>query len=119
MASDKGIYGMISGIITTSILQPFENIKMALMLPPKDLKLNNNVIKNVSLSYSYIKKVDGWKGFYKGLSAATLKAALGCYIYFSCLRYLEKENKTRMQNFVISSISRIASSLLTNPLNLI
>lgn len=37
MGHDKGILGMISGVITTALLQPFENVKMALMLPPKDL----------------------------------------------------------------------------------
>ena len=40
MGHDKGILGMISGVITTALLQPFENLKMALMLPPKNLELN-------------------------------------------------------------------------------
>lgn len=35
MISEKGFYGMFSGVITTALLQPFENIKMALMLPPR------------------------------------------------------------------------------------
>lgn len=49
MISDKGIYGLFSGIFTTSILQPFENVKMALMIPPSALKqkLNNNFITNL------------------------------------------------------------------------
>jgi hypothetical protein len=34
MISDKGVFGMISGVVTTVMLQPFENIKMALMIPP-------------------------------------------------------------------------------------
>lgn len=87
MISEKGLYGMISGVLTTSLLQPFENIKMALMIPPQDLRLTNNFVLNLKLAYQYIQRVDGYKGFYKGMAAATSKAGLGCYIYFSTLRY--------------------------------
>jgi hypothetical protein len=38
MINDKGLYGMVSGVATTILLQPFENIKMALMIPPHRLK---------------------------------------------------------------------------------
>ncbi len=89
MISEKGFYGMFSGVITTALLQPFENIKMALMLPPRELKPiheANNVFTNTKTSCKYIYNADGIRGFYKGLAAATLKAALGCYIYFSGLR---------------------------------
>ena len=58
------------------------------MIPPKDIKLKNNFILNLSIASKYIYQVDGSKGFYKGLVAATYKAALGCYIYFSILRSL-------------------------------
>jgi hypothetical protein len=40
MLSQNGLYGMVSGVITTALLQPFENIKMAIMIPPSALKLN-------------------------------------------------------------------------------
>jgi hypothetical protein len=83
---------MISGVITTVTLQPFENIKMALMLPPRELKPIhelNNVIENTRTSCRYIYNADGLRGFYKGLVAATYKAAFGCYIYFSGLRTFE------------------------------
>ena len=92
MISDKGLYGLVAGIITTGTLQPFENVKMALMISPKDLKITNNFLTNFSTAAKYIYRVDGWKGFYKGLTAATQKAALGCYIYFSILRSLEGED---------------------------
>lgn len=88
MINDKGIYGLISGVITTAILQPFENIKMALMLPPRDLDLKYNFVRNMKLATSYIYRNDGYKGFYKGLIAAINKAGFGCYIYFASLRYL-------------------------------
>ena len=90
MISDKGFYGMMSGILTTAVLQPFENVKMALMIPPKNLQLGNNVFTNLILASRFIMAEDGYKGFYKGMYAATAKAGLGCYIYFSILRHFEK-----------------------------
>ena len=58
MISDKGVYGLFSGILTTAILQPFENIKMALMLPPNNLKskMTNNFIYNIKQSSIFILK---------------------------------------------------------------
>jgi len=60
MISQNGIFGMISGVITTVLLQPFENIKMALMIPPKNLNLNNNFMINISTASKYIYKQDGY-----------------------------------------------------------
>ena len=88
MISENGVYGMISGIITTAILQPFENIKMDLMIPPKNLNLNQNFIVNIKTASNYIYTHDGYKGFYKGMIAAIAKAALGCYLFFGTLKYL-------------------------------
>lgn len=88
MISQNGIIGTVSGVITTVLLQPFENIKMALIIPPKDLNLNNNFILNINSASKYIYIEDGWKGFYKGMVAAILKAALGCYCFFGTLKYL-------------------------------
>ena len=62
---------------------------------------------------------DGIKGFYKGLVAATFKAGLGCYIYFTGLREFQKEQMTAYDNFIASSVSRLASTFLTNPLSII
>ncbi len=49
MINDKGFYGLFSGIFTTSLLQPFENVKMALMIPPQALqqRMTNNFIINL------------------------------------------------------------------------
>lgn len=90
MISDKGIYGMISGVTTTILLQPFENIKMALMIPPyrlKQLHQQGTILSNIITSCKYINEKDGVQGYYKGLVAASLKAAFGCYLYFAGLRY--------------------------------
>jgi len=59
---------------------------MALMLPPQDLKLTNNFVKNITIATKYIIRVNGFQGLYKGLFAAASKAGLGCYIYFTILR---------------------------------
>ena len=122
MINEKGIYGLISGVTTTILLQPFENIKMALMIPPRRLEAlhaNNNVLNNIVTSCKYINAKDGIKGYYKGLVAACLKAAMGCYIYFTGLRYFEKQEMSAIENFVVSSAARIVSTLLTNPLSII
>jgi hypothetical protein len=63
---------------------------MALMIPPyklQDTHKQNNTFNNILSSSKYIYEHDGIRGFYKGLVAASLKAALGCYIYFTGLRY--------------------------------
>jgi hypothetical protein len=90
MLNGNGFFGLFSGIITTSMLQPFENVKMALMIPPNDLKLSTNVLSNLFYASRYIYKTDGIKGFYKGFFAANMKAGLGCYIYFAILRHKGK-----------------------------
>ncbi len=113
---------MISGVVTTVMLQPFENIKMALMIPPYRLKVlhhKGSTMTNIVTSCKYINEKDGVKGFYKGLVAASLKAAFGCYIYFTGLRYFEKAEMAAHENFLISSTSRLISTFLTNPLNII
>jgi len=122
MINQNGVYGLISGTVTTIMLQPFENIKMALMIPPRRLQhlhAQNNFFNNTVTSCKYIMEKDGFKGFYKGLVAASFKAALGCYIYFTGLRYFEKESMTAYNNFIASSVSRLVSTFLTNPLSII
>ena len=119
MISDKGVFGLISGVLTTAILQPFENIKMALMLPPKNLKLSSNFLVNMSIASKYIFVQDSYHGFYKGLTAAVSKAGFGCYIYFASLRYLESPDQSPFLDFLHSSFARIISTIITNPLNII
>lgn len=71
------------------------------------------------LANRYIYKNDGYSGFFKGLTAAVIKAGMGCYIYFSSLRYFESEDQSPYMDFFHSSLSRILSTILTNPLNII
>lgn len=68
----------------------------------------------------YIYQADGYKGFYKGFSAANIKAGLGCYIYFTVLRWSGYEQDLKpYEDFLLSSIARIISTFLTNPFNII
>ena len=119
MISQNGLLGMVSGVITTALLQPFENVKMAIMIPPARLTLNDNFLTNISTASKYIYQQDGWNGFYKGLVAAVFKAALGCYSFFGTLKYLEREDQHAGHNFIHSFTARIVSTIVTNPLNII
>ena len=120
MFSNVGLFRLFSGIATTSLLQPFQNIKMALMIPPKDLKLGHNFITNLFNSATYIYKLDKLAGFYKGFWAANIKSGLGCYIFFTILRFRGKQEDLKpYQDFLLSSTARIISCFLTNPFNII
>lgn len=44
----------------------------------------------MGIATRYILSTNGYLGLYKGLVAATLKAGLGCYIYFAILRHYEQ-----------------------------
>ena len=95
---------------------------MALMIPPHRLEAlhaQNNVLSNIVSSCRYINEKDGFRGYYKGLVAASMKAAMGCYIYFTGLRHFQKEEMSALENFTVSSSARIVSTMLTNPLSII
>lgn len=47
MKMQNYIYGYIAGIVNAIALQPLDNIKMALMLKPKDLSLSKNFLSNL------------------------------------------------------------------------
>lgn len=54
--ASTGLFGGASGLLIALILQPLENIKMALMIPPSDLKTNRNVVMNLWRAQQYIAK---------------------------------------------------------------
>ena len=89
------------------------------MIPPKDMPLKSNFLINMLIASQYIANRDGIRGFYKGVVAGASKAAIGCYCYFSILRKLEGDEQNSLQNFLYSSIARIVSTIITNPLNII
>ena len=117
--NDKGLLGLASGVFTTALLQPLENIKMALMIPPKSMPLTSNFVTNMRIASIYIFYNNGIPGFYRGLMASTAKAALGCFVYFSMLRNLEKPDQSLFGDFMLSFAARISSTIVTNPLSII
>lgn len=82
-----GLYGYLSGFFAASLLQPLDNIKMVVMLPPQDLKLSKNFLRNMKLASMYLASDEGVKSFYKGLIPNVVKTGFSSAVYFSTLRY--------------------------------
>jgi hypothetical protein len=55
MKRKNGYYGYLAGTTTAIILQPLDNIKMTLIVPPNKLSLCSNFITNIYLACKYIK----------------------------------------------------------------
>lgn len=51
---NSGYYGYLVGIVTATTLQPLDNIKMALIVPPAKLTLTNNFLKNIVVATRFI-----------------------------------------------------------------
>jgi hypothetical protein len=47
---EKGLYGYLAGFTAAALLQPLENIKMVLLVPPKNITLTNNFLNNVKIA---------------------------------------------------------------------
>jgi hypothetical protein len=86
--TSHGLLGAVAGLTAAAFLQPLENIKVAMMLPPKDLQLNHSVVHNLLMTKKYIMNHEGIRGFFKGVAASSLRAALGSFTYFGLLRRL-------------------------------
>ena len=118
-----GLYGSLSGTRIAFVLQPLENVKMALMLPPKDIALGRNAIMNMLIAQRYIANKEGLRGFYKGTIPCLMRAAVGSFFFFSSLRQLEglfsEVSHSPAKNFICSSVARIISSIISNPINVI
>lgn len=123
MEGKNGLYGYLSGLATAFALQPLENIKMVLMLPPKNANLGSNFLKNISTATRYLYHDAGIKAFYRGTVPSMLKTALSNSIYFSVLRQCENVERKYYQTntsviscFLSSMTARITAALVTNPL---
>lgn len=106
------LFGFSGGILTSIIFQPFDVVKMSLMLT-KNTNNNHRV-------YNTIKNIidqNGITGLWKGLGISTIRNATGAGIYFYMLRYFEKINEG--MSFLNSAAARIISSMLVNPMTII
>jgi hypothetical protein len=55
MTKKSGYYGYVAGMATAAALQPLDNIKMALIVPPHQLSLSSNFMRNVCLAVEYLR----------------------------------------------------------------
>jgi hypothetical protein len=63
---------------------------MALLVPPKDLALTSNFIKNVPIATKYLYQDAQILAFYRGVTANVIRTGLSSSIFFSFLRFNEK-----------------------------
>lgn len=116
-----GLLGAMSGVAAAGLFQPLENIKVTMMLPPRDLTLHQNFFRNFITTYRYIVNTEGWRGLYQGVTASSTRSGIGSLIYFEILRWLEDTTKKNnfASNFFNSLGARLVSTALTNPLSVI
>lgn len=81
-----GLYGYMAGMASAVLLQPLDNIKMVLMMPPKEVTFTHNFIKNAYISIKYLANDEGIRSFYKGLVPNVVKNSFGSAVYFFSLR---------------------------------
>lgn len=123
MGKKNGYYGGLAGVFVAATLQPLDNIKMALIVPPQKLSLSENFVKNFFLAGQYILAEEGWRAFYKGLVVNAVKTGIGSAVYFYLLRLIEKnvhaDTQGNISNFLASAVARVAGSVVINPLSII
>mgnify|MGYP003510275778 FL=1 len=111
-SNSSAIFGFCGGILTSIIFQPFDVVKMELMLGH-----NNHMSHRVVNTINNIVKDNGILGLWKGLGVSTIRNASGAAIYFFLLRYFDNINEG--WSFLNSAAARIASSILLNPMTII
>jgi len=79
------VNGGLSGLITISLMQPFQVVKTSMMVfynKEKHIKMTEMINK--------IKNEEGLKGFYRGFVPSFIKTVLGSAIYFAILEFNKK-----------------------------
>ena len=122
----NGLYGSLAGSVAAITLQPLENIKMVMLVPPKEAKMAHKFLKDVVISTKYLYNDGGLLAFYRGLVPNVLRTAFSSSIFFSSLRLFEQYSKeienathSKMVPFISSTLARIMSVFLSNPLSLL
>jgi len=118
--------GAVSGLLIGITLQPLEIIKVCQIVNPMRLATIENARFTTSFytSIRLIYRLEGLKGFWRGLSPALLKMVTGSAVYFQILqdmtRYSTKSGFVGAQaDFVTSGSARMLSAIVCNPLNVI
>lgn len=114
------LFGGISGILATLVIQPIDMVKVRIQLASESGKPTNPI----QITKDYYKE-NGIKGFYKGLDSAIIRQA--CYattrlgIFYSLIDFFKKENESI--SFGIKSFSSISAgaiaAMVANPADLI
>lgn len=123
--SRNGIYGYLSGFTAAAVLQPLENIKMVLLVPPKDIAFTSNFIKNIPIATNYLYSDGGAKAFYRGITPNVIRTGFSSSFFFSTLRFCEDTfqqygiSDSILSSFSSSLIARIVSAVVTNPLSVL
>jgi hypothetical protein len=120
MKNKNAYYGFFAGTVSAALLQPLDNIKIALIVPPTKLTLTSNWLANAYRVARYILEEEGWRAFYKGLAINTIKTGLSSCFYFYFLRFNEKFlSEGNLTKFLASAGARIISATISSPLSVI
>jgi solute carrier family 25 oxoglutarate transporter 11 len=117
------IFGGLSGMIATSIIQPIDTIKVRIQLVSEAALVG--VSKSPFKSAYTIFATDGVKGFYNGLDSALFRQAtytttrLGLYKYLFSKRKKEKGEVLTREKILISLFSGFVGSMVGNPSDLV
>lgn len=97
---------------------------MALMIPPKDTHFTNNFLHNLWSACTYLYQDNKIPSFYRGLIPCMMKTGFSNAIYFTTLRWCERNDISFSENrlakpFINSLIARIACVTISNPLQVL
>lgn len=106
--------GFTSGLIVSTIFQPLEVFKMAIILSPK---LNGTIWQKTKGYCNIVLKQHGLKGFWNGLTPAVLRSSIGNILYFIPLRIFEE--KFKLAPFAASALARMVGCATINPLTVL
>ena len=88
MDGRHGIFGSLAGFSAAASTQPLDNIKMVLMIPPKDVKLGSNFLSNLQVAARFVYNDGGLRAFYRGITPNLLKTTFSSSIFFSFPNHL-------------------------------
>jgi peptidoglycan biosynthesis protein MviN/MurJ (putative lipid II flippase) len=78
--------GFFSGVVVSTIFQPLEVFKMAIILSPR---IHGNILEKFKGYSNIVLRQHGLKGFWNGLTPAILRSSIGNVLYFIPLRVFE------------------------------
>eukprot|EP01017_Pseudomicrothorax_dubius_P042467 TRINITY_DN6936_c0_g3_i1.p1 TRINITY_DN6936_c0_g3~~TRINITY_DN6936_c0_g3_i1.p1 ORF type:complete len:301 (-),score=42.19 TRINITY_DN6936_c0_g3_i1:132-1034(-) len=121
----NAVIGAAAGIVTGFVLQPLEVVKMFIIVNPlKIARLDSSGLFRASLiSIQQINRLEGVRGFFRGMSPAMLRYLVGSGVYFAMLQefrvlFADRGND-ELRNFFASSLARLSSGFITNPLTVV